>query len=284
MSDKEKKFLSEVDKMILKLDEIIIAIKGEEGKINYKNIKDGFERLRFQINDELKAVETLLNERDKILTSTVPKEIFQRKKIESNLETKLDTVEEMLKNLNIELKANKNKTGKYGDFTQKENYVGILEKKYQLFRSKLDGMEIDQQQIQETKDKMEQLEEIIANEEGRTAQEERELYEEEKAKMQEWKDEVARQDEDLDEIHDIVKQIKDENKLASENIAKTHKKVKQVTKNTVQTTKHVNQQNKKLKDLIGKLRGGSKICLDIILILIGLGLIAALYYIIKSRI
>ena len=284
MSDKDKKFLSEVDKMILKLDEIIIAIKGEEGKINYKNIKDGFERLRFQINDELKAVETLLNERDKILTSTVPKEIFQRKKIESNLETKLDTVEEMLKNLNIELKANKNKTGKYGDFTQKENYVGILEKKYQLFRSKLDGMEIDQQQIQETKDKMEQLEEIIANEEGRTAQEERELYEEEKAKMQEWKDEVARQDEDLDEIHDIVKQIKDENKLASENIAKTHKKVKQVTKNTVQTTKHVNQQNKKLKDLIGKLRGGSKICLDIILILIGLGLIAALYYIIKSRI
>ena len=264
MSDKDKKFLSEVDKMILKLDEIIIAIKGEEGKINYKNIKDGFERLRFQINDELKAVETLLNERDKILTSTVPKEIFQRKKIESNLETKLDTVEEMLKNLNIELKANKNKTGKYGDFTQKENYVGILEKKYQ--------------------DKMEQLEEIIANEEGRTAQEERELYEEEKAKMQEWKDEVARQDEDLEEIHDIVKQIKDENKLASENIAKTHKKVKQVTKNTVQTTKHVNQQNKKLKDLIGKLRGGNKICLDIILILIGLGLIAALYYIIKSRI
>ena len=284
MSDKDKKFLSEVDKMILKLDEIIIAIKGEEGKINYKNIKDGFERLRFQINDELKAVETLLNERDKILTSTVPKEIFQRKKIESNLETKLDTVEEMLKNLNIELKANKNKTGKYGDFTQKENYVGILEKKYQLFRSKLDGMEIDQQQIQETKDKMEQLEEIIANEEGRTAQEERELYEEEKAKMQEWKEEVARQDEDLEEIHDIVKQIKDENKLASENIAKTHKKVKQVTKNTVQTTKHVNQQNKKLKDLIGKLRGGNKICLDIILILIGLGLIAALYYIIKSRI
>ena len=284
MSDKDKKFLSEVDKMILKLDEIIIAIKGEEGKINYKNIKDGFERLRFQINDELKTVETLLNERDKVLTSTVPKEIFERKKLESNLETKLDTVEEMLKQLNIELKAQKNKVGKYGDFTQKENYVGLMEKKYQFFRSKLDGMEIDDQQIQENKDKMEQLEEIIANEEGRTAKEERELYEEEKAKMQEWKEELARQDEDLEEIHDVVKQIRDESNLASENIDKTHKKVKQVTKNTVQTTKHVNQENKRLKDLIGKLRGGNKICLDIILIIIGLGLIAALYYIIKSRI
>jgi chromosome segregation ATPase len=279
-----KKFLTEVDKLILKLDEIIIAIKGEEGKINYKDIKDAFERLRFQINDELKTIETLLQERDKILTSTVPKEIFQRKKLESNLETKLDTVEEMLKNLNIELKAQKNKTGKYGDFTQKENYVGLIEQKYQLFRSKLDGMEIDDKQIEENKDKMEQLEEIIANEEGRTAKEERELYEEEKAKMQEWNDELARQDEDLDEIHDVVKQIKDEAKLAGENIARTHKKVKQVSKNTVQTTKHVNTQNKKLKDLISKLRGGNKICLDIILVLVGLGLIAVLYYLIKSRI
>jgi DNA repair exonuclease SbcCD ATPase subunit len=284
MAEKDKKFLTEVDKMILKLDEIIIAIKGEEGKINYKDIKDAFERLRFQINDELKTIETLLQERDKILTSTVPKEIFQRKKLESNLETKLDTVEEMLKNLNIELKAQKNKTGKYGDYTQKENYVSLIEQKYQLFRSKLDGMEIDDKQIEENKDKMEQLEEIIANEEGRTAKEERELYEEEKAKMQEWKDELERQDEDLEEIGDVVKQIKDEAKLAGENIARTHKKVKQVSKNTVQTTKHVNQENKKLKDLIGKLRGGNKICLDIILVLIVLGLIAALYYIIKSRI
>ena len=284
MAEKDKKFLTEVDKMILKLDEIIIAIKGEEGKINYKDIKDAFERLRFQINDELKTIETLLQERDKVLTSTVPKEIFQRKKLESNLETKLDTVEEMLKNLNIELKAQKNKTGKYGDYTQKENYVSLIEQKYQLFRSKLDGMEIDDKQIEENKDKMEQLEEIIANEEGRTAKEERELYEEEKAKMQEWKDELSRQDEDLEEIGDVVKQIKDEAKLAGENIARTHKKVKQVSKNTVQTTKHVNTQNKKLKDLISKLRGGNKICLDIILVLVGLGLIAVLYYLIKSRI
>ena len=284
MSDNDKKFLTEVDKMIMKLDEIIIAIKGEEGKINYKNIKDGFERLRFQINDELKAVETLLNERDKILTSTVPKEIFQRKKIESNLETKLDTVEEMLKNLNIELKANKNKTGKYGDFTQKENYVGILEKKYQLFRSKLDGMEIDEKQIEENKDSMEQLEEILANEEGRTAKEERELYEEEKAKMQEWKEELARQDEDLDEISGVVQELKEQSKLAGENIEKTHKQVKKVTKATVQTTKRVNQQNKKLKDLISKLRSGDKLCVDIILILVGLGLVAVLYNIISSQV
>jgi DNA repair exonuclease SbcCD ATPase subunit len=284
MSDNDKKFLTEVDKMIMKLDEIIIAIKGEEGVINYKNVKDGFERLRFEINDELKTVETLLMERDKILTSTQPKEIFERKKLEGKLESKLEQIEEMMKNLNIELKAQKNKTGKYGDFTQKEKYVGLIEQKYQLFRSKLDGMEIDEKQIEENKDSMEQLEEILANEEGRTAKEERELYEEEKAKMQEWKEELARQDEDLDEISGVVRELKEQSKLAGENIEKTHKQVKKVTKSTVQTTKRVNQQNKKLKDLISKLRSGDKLCVDIILILVGLGLVAVLYNIISSQV
>ena len=283
MSEKDQKFLTEVDKMIMKLDEIIVAIKGEEGVINYKNVKDGFERLRFQINDELKTVETLLNDRDKILNSTVPKEIFDRKKIESKLEEKLDQVEDMMKKLNIELKAQKNKTGKYGDFTQKEKYVTLMEQKYQLFRSKLDGMDIDEKQIEENKDSIEQLEEILANEEGKTAQEERELYEEEKAKMQEWEEEKARQDQDLDEIGDVVVQLREQSKLASENIDRTNKKLKQVTKKTVQATKKVNQQNKKLKDLVKKLRSGDKLCIDIVLILIVLGLIAVLYNIIKSQ-
>ena len=284
MSDKDKRFLSEADKIILKLDEILKAIGGEKSKINYKIIKDGFGHLRFAINDELKNVETLLNERDKILTSTIPKEIFRRKQIEDNIKTKLDTVEETLKILNIELKAKKNKTGNYRDFTQNENYIRLLREKHQLFRSKLDGTEIAEEQIQETKDKMEQLEEIIAKEEGRTAEEERELYEEEINKMQEWEEEKARQEEeDLEEIHVGVKILRGEINSTTENIEKTHNKVKQTTKHTVQTIKHVNKQNKKLKEIIGKLRKGNKLCLDIILIIIALGLINAIYYIINLR-
>ena len=283
MSDKEKKFLTEVDKLILKLDEIIISIKGKEGAINYKSVKDGFERLRFEINDNLKEVETLFIQRDKILLSTIPKEIFERKTLESKLETLLDEIEKKMKKLSIELKAQKNKTGKYGDFTQKEKMVELMEQKYQLFRSKLDGMDIDEKQIEENKTSIEQLEDILAKEEGRAPQEERELYEEEKAKMQEWKDEVKRQDEELDEIHDVVKQIKEEARIASENIDKTNKNVKKLSKSTDQVTKRVNTQNKKLKDLIGKLRSGDKLCMDIVLILVALGLVAVLYNLIKSR-
>jgi len=163
-----------------------------------------------EINDNLKEVETLFIQRDKILLSTIPKEIFERKTLESKLETLLDEIEKKMKKLSIELKAQKNKTGKYGDFTQKEKMVELMEQKYQLFRSKLDGMDIDEKQIEENKTSIEQLEDILAKEEGRGPQQERELYEEEKAKMQEWKDEVKRQDEELEEIHDVVKQIKEE--------------------------------------------------------------------------
>jgi len=284
MSEKEKeKFLTEVDKLIIKLDEIIISIKGKEGAINYKSVKDGFDRLRFEINDKLKEVETLFSQRDKILTSTIPKEIFERKTIENKLEELLDEIDTKLKKLEIELKAQKNKVGKYGDFTQKEKMVKLMEDKFGLFRSKLDGMEIDDKAIEENKTSIEQLEDIIAKEEGRGPQQERELYEEEKAKMQEWKEEVKRQDEDLEDIHNVVKQIKEEARMASENIERTNKNVKKLTKSTEQVTKRVNTQNKKLKDLIGKLRSGDKLCMDIILILVALGLVAVLYNLIKSR-
>ena len=285
MSEKEQHFLTEVDKLILKLDEIIISIKGKEGAINYKSVKDGFERLRFELNEKLKEVETLFNQRDKILTSTVPKEIFERKTLEKKLEDALDEIEKNLKKLNIELKAQKNKTGKYGDFTQKEKMTQLLEEKYKLFRSKLDGMDIDERQIEENKSSIEQLEDLIAKEEGRGPQQERELYEEEKAKMQEWKDEVDRQNRDLEEIGEVVKQIKDEAKLAYKKAIKELDEitVKKLTKRTDQVTKRVNTQNKKLKELIGKLRTGDKLCLDIILILVGLGLVAVLYNLIKAR-
>ena len=283
MSDKEQKFLSEVDKLILKLDEIIISIQGKEGVINYRSVKDGFDRLRFEINDKLKEVETLFNQRDKILTSTMPKEIYERKTIEKKLEELLDEIERKMKKLTTELKAQKNKTGKYVDFSQKEKMTILMEQKFHLFRSKLDGMDIDEGQIEENKSNIEQLEEILAKQEGKNPERERELYEEEKEKMREWKEEVERQDKEIEEIGGIVKQIKEEARLATENIEKTNKTVKKVSKNTEQVTKRVNSQNKKLKDLVTKLRRGDKLCLDIILILVALGLVGVLYNVIKAR-
>ena len=279
----EEKFLSEVDKMILKLDEIISSIKGKEGAIDYKSVKDGFDKLRFKISEKLKEAETLLNSRDKILNSSVPKEIYERKTIESKLETLLDDIDKQLKELNIELKAQMKKGGKYVDFSKKEQIKVLMEQKFQLLRGKFDGIEVEEQQIVDNRTNLEKLEEILEMEAG-GAQQERDLTDAEKEKMALWKEEIERQDKDLEEVGDIVKQLRHEVKLAGENIEKTGKNVKKLNKNTDKAKAHVDSQNKKLKDLLGKLRSGDKICLDIILILIALGLIAILYNIIKKKI
>ena len=52
-----EKFLTETDKLVLKLDSIITAIRGKEGPIDYKAIKDGFDKMRFKVNEKLKEAD-----------------------------------------------------------------------------------------------------------------------------------------------------------------------------------------------------------------------------------
>lgn len=286
MSDSDQKdprFLTETDKLLMKLDEIIISIKGKEGAIDYKSVQDGFDKLRFKLNEKLKEAETLMDQRDKLLNSTVPKEIFDRKTLEVKLEGLLEDIDKALKELELELKAQKKKKGKYGDFTNKDKMKSLLDQKYQLLRSKMDGMQVEEKLIEDNRTSMEQLESILAVKEGSNdVKSDRELNDLEKAKMEEWEREKEEQDKDLDELGGMIKQLGHEVKLASDNIAKVNKTVKKVSKSTDRTTAKVESQNKKLKDLLNKIRSGDKICVDIVLILILLGLIAVLYNLIKG--
>ena len=142
-----EKFLTETDKLVLKLDSIITAIRGKEGPIDYKAIKDGFDKMRFKVNEKLKEAETFMAKRDKILTSTLPNEIFERKKLESNIENLLDDIDKGMKELDDELTAQKKKKGKYGDFTNKEEIKKLMQQKYQILRSKLDGIDVKEEDI-----------------------------------------------------------------------------------------------------------------------------------------
>ena len=177
MSGNGKKYLNEVDKMINRLDDIKTSLKGEEDE----NLNDDFESLRFYIRKELKTIESLLIDREKILNSKVPKEIFERKKIEYKLEEKFDKVEDMMKKLKIELKMIKYMNGKGENFIKKEKYVNLIEQLYQLYRDEFDGNEIEDNQIKENKTRIEELKKLIEDEE---------LTEEEKAKLEEWRKEI----------------------------------------------------------------------------------------------
>ena len=279
----EETYLSETDKLLLKLNKIISSIKGNEGGIDYRSVKDGFDKLRFKINENLKEVETLLFERDKILSSSNPKDIFNKKKLETKIENSLSDIEKGLKDLDLELKAQKRKKGKYGDFSQKEEMKKLMDEKFNFLRNKYNGMEIDEQKIEDNRTNMEKLDDLLKQKEN-NENPERELYEEEKEKMEEWKKKVEEQDKDLEDVGRAVKQLKNEVHLANENISKTHDKIKKLTKHTDKTTKKMESQNKKLKDLLNKIRSSDKICVDILLFLILLGLVGVLYKIIKAKV
>lgn len=276
-----EKFLTETDKLVGKLDTIIIAIKGKEGPIDYKAIKEGFDKKRFKVNEKLKEAETFMAKRDKIVTSILPEEIYERKKLESSIDKLLDEVDKGMKELDDELDAQKKKKGKYCDFSNKEEIINLMQKKYQILRSKLDGIEVEEKEIKENKTQMEQLE-IILNKEGGNEQE-REIYEEEQNKIDEWKKEIKEQDEGLKVVGQYVNELKGEVANASEAIDGVHKKVKKVDKHTDKITISVESQNKKLKDLLEKIRGSDKICVDILLFLVLLGLAAVLYSILKNK-
>ena len=276
-----EKFLTETDKLVGKLDTIIIAIKGKEGPIDYKAIKEGFDKKRFKVNEKLKEAETFMAKRDKIVTSILPEEIYERKKLESSIDKLLDEVDKGMKELDDELDAQKKKKGKYCDFSNKEEIINLMQKKYQILRSKLDGIEVEEKEIKENKTQMEQLE-IILNKEGGNEQE-REIYEEEQNKIDEWKKEIKEQDEGLKVVGQYVNELKGEVANASEAIDGVHKKVQKVDKHTDKITISVESQNKKLKDLLEKIRGSDKICVDILLFLVLLGLAAVLYSILKNK-
>ena len=59
--------------------------------------------------------------------------------------------------------------------------------------------------------------------------------------------------------------------------------MKNLNKHTEKMQKSVVTQNQRLKDLLSKMRSADKICCDILLILILLGLIFTLYSIIKHK-
>ena len=271
----DEKLLSETDKLILKLDSIIESIKGKDEEINYSSNKDQFEKIKIQIQEKLKNVETFLEQRDKIFNSTVPHEIYEKKQLESKINKLLDEINNNLKDLEIELNVQKKKKGKYGDFEGKEKMKNLMNEKFNFLCSKFEGIEITESQIKENQNSIDQLDNILEKESINNNEEP--LSDEAKEKMEEWKKEQEEQDKGLDQIKDGLKILKNEIKLANENISSTNKVVKKVTKHTDKTHSRVHHANVKVKDLISKIRSSDKICVDIVLILILVGLICALY-------
>ena len=154
----------------------------------------------------------------------------------------------------------------------------------QILRYRYDDMEVKDEDIQENRTALEQLEAQLEERKNRENKNvDRDLYDEEIDKMNEWKGRVKKQDEELDAVHEGVKALKHELIQAGEGIDDINRKVKKTHKKMDKTHKKVTTQTQKLKDLVYKVRSADKVCCDIILIMILLGLLGVLYAVIKQK-
>ena len=273
---------TEIDKLLNSINAMYTKLKGDEQKNRFIDVKDKFDRFKYEISQKMQEIENNLNERDKLMSSENPKDIVKRKKHENNASIALDEIEKKLNDLKIELKAQERKPNKYQNVENKKEILKLLNQRYNLLKNKLDGAPEVEEEIEDNRTNLEKLDEILNKKQNQNYQE-REMYDEEKEKIEEWKKEQEEQDKDLDEIKDGVRVLKNEVKLAGEGIKQVHNKVIKTTKKTVKIQKKIETQNMKLKKLLNKIRSSDKICVDLILFFILLGLIMVLYSIIKRK-
>jgi chromosome segregation ATPase len=273
---------TEVDKLLESLNSMYTKLKGDEKLNRFNDVKDKFDRFKFEISQKMQEIENNLNERDKLMSSENPKDIVKRKKHENNASIALDEIEKKLNDLKIELKAQERKPNKYQNVENKKEILKLLNQRYNLLKNKLDGAPEVEEEIEDNRTNLEKLDEILNKKQNQNYQE-REMYDEEKEKIEEWKKEQEEQDKDLDEIKDGVKVLKNEVKLAGEGIKQVHNKVIKTTAKTEKIQKKIETQNMKLKKLLNKIRSSDKICVDLVLFIILIGLIMVLYSIIKRK-
>ena len=91
------------------------------------------------------------------------------------------------------------------------------------------------------------------------------------------------QDNKLNDIRKGIQAIKIEAEKAGEGLKKIGEGVIQNGDHIDKTGKKLQTQNERVKDFINKIRSSDKICCDIVLILILIGLVCVLYSIIKHK-
>lgn len=112
---------------------------------------------------------------------------------------------------------------------------------------------------------------------------EREMYQEEKDKIEEWKKIEAEQNEKLKDIHGGVKQMKIHAKEIGKQIDQTAKNIDKTNNMADKTNANIQKSNKQIKEILEKVGGASNFCVDVVLICVCLGLVAVLINLITNQ-
>ena len=251
----------------------------------FNDVKDKFDKLKFELNDKISKCEVLLEEKERIEPKN-GKEVIKLKKIDDKINDLIIEIDKDINELEKEYKAQKNKSRKYENLETKEKIMELLKDKIKILKRKINGEEINEEDYSENKTALEQLDDLLKKKkdsgDGENS-EGRELYDEEKNAMDEWKKKREEQDEQLDDLGKVIGDLGNEAIKVGQGIADINKKIKPLSVKIDGVGEKIKTQNERLSDLVNKIRKSDKICCDIILILIFLGLICVLYSIIKHK-
>lgn len=160
----------------------------------------------------------------------------------------------------------------------------LMKERNELLRNKLNGVSIEEKKYEDNKNIIEAFDDLMEKYNKAENVEQREIYEEEQNKINEWNEKIEQQNEGLNEIEIMIRNIKKEAEIACKKIKNIEAYVEETTIKVDGTNINTITKTKRIKDLINKVRKSDKICCDIILILILIGLIMVLYRIIKKKI
>lgn len=244
-------------------------------------MKDKFIRLKYQLSEKLSKFEAFLALKKQYEERGENKDIMEKYKVEEKLKDLYKEIQKDKDALETELKAQGKKDNVY-DLDQKKKICQLLKEKIGILEKKYKGEDYEEE-LNNYDQNIIQLDDFLKKSKVEENSELRELFEEEKNKIDEWKGRVKKQDEKLEEIRWALRQIKGEAEKAGDAIKDIGRRVKKTDKIMTDTTKKLKTQNERVKELVNKIRSSDKICVDITLILILFGLICVLYSIIKHK-
>ena len=244
-------------------------------------MKDKFIRLKYQLSEKLSKFEAFLALKKEYEKSDEAKDIIAKKKVEIKLEDLYKDIQKDKEALEKELKAQGKKDNVY-DLDQKKKICQLLKEKIEILEKKYKGEDYEEE-LNNNKKNIEQLDDFLKKSKVKENSELRELYKEEKDKIDEWKGIVKKQDEKLEEIRKGVIQLKEGALKAGDAIIDIGKRGKILDGHMTGTGNNIQTQNERVKELLNKIRSSNKICVYITLILILFGLISVLYSIIKHK-
>ena len=238
-------------------------------------------KLKYQLSEKLSKFEAFLVLKQNYEKSDQARDIVEKYNVEKKLEDLHKDIQKDIGALEKELKAQGKKDNVY-DLDQKEKICQLLKEKAEILEKKYKGEDYEEE-LNNHNQNIEQLEDFLKKSKAEENSKLRELFQEEKNKIEEWKRRVKKQDEKLVEISWAIKQIKEGAIQAGKAIEDIGKKTKNTDVHMTRTVEKTKTQNERVKELVNKMRSSDKICVDITLILILFGLICVLYSIIKHK-